>query len=80
MILAAEILFWASLAALVWTHLAYPVAVAVWARLRPWPVAADDVLPTVSLIIPAYNEESVIVAKLEPKALMIASAARAELL
>src|SRR4051812_18391915 len=63
--LLLQIAFWASLAALVWTHLAYPLVVAVWARLHPWPVAKADVLPTVSLIIPAYNEEQVIVSKLE---------------
>jgi cellulose synthase/poly-beta-1,6-N-acetylglucosamine synthase-like glycosyltransferase len=65
MILALEIVFWASLVALVWTHLLYPLAIAAWARLWPRPVAAADILPRVSLIIPAYNEEAVIVAKLE---------------
>src|SRR5207342_2470430 len=60
-----EIIFWASLAALVWTHLAYPLAAWGWARLRPWPIAEAEILPTVSLIIPAYNEEAVIEAKLE---------------
>ena len=60
-----EIIFWASLAALVWTHLAYPLAAWGWSRLRPWPVAEAEILPTVSLIIPAYNEEAVIEAKLE---------------
>ena len=65
MTLALEVLFWASLAALVWTHLLYPLAIAAVARLRPRPVAAADILPTVSLIIPAYNEEDVIDAKLE---------------
>ena len=64
-ILALEIAFWASLAALVWTHLLYPLAIALLARVRPRPVAAADILPTVSLIIPAYNEEDVIEAKLE---------------
>ena len=33
--------------------------------MRPRPVAAADIVPTVSLIIPAYNEEDVIEAKLE---------------
>jgi cellulose synthase/poly-beta-1,6-N-acetylglucosamine synthase-like glycosyltransferase len=65
MILALEIVFWVSLAALVWTHLLYPLAIAGWARARPRPVAAADIVPRVSLIIPAYNEEDVIVAKLE---------------
>src|SRR4051812_45202191 len=60
-----QILFWASLAALVWTHLGYPLFVAAWSRLHPWPVAKADLVPTVSLIIPAYNEQDVIDAKLE---------------
>jgi cellulose synthase/poly-beta-1,6-N-acetylglucosamine synthase-like glycosyltransferase len=64
-ILALEVLFWASLAALVWTHLLYPLFIAAVARVRPRPVAAADILPSVSLIIPAYNEEDVIEAKLE---------------
>jgi cellulose synthase/poly-beta-1,6-N-acetylglucosamine synthase-like glycosyltransferase len=63
--LVLEILFWSSLAALVWTHLAYPLVIAAWARVHPCPIAAGDALPAVSLIIPAYNEESVIVSKLE---------------
>jgi cellulose synthase/poly-beta-1,6-N-acetylglucosamine synthase-like glycosyltransferase len=65
MITLLEIVFWVSLAALVWTHLAYPLAVWVWAKVRPWPIAKADILPTVSLILPAYNEEDVIEAKLE---------------
>ncbi len=63
--LLLEILFWASLAALVWTHLGYPLAIAAWARLRPWPVRRAPIQPSVSLIIPAHNEEDVIEAKLE---------------
>ena len=65
MTLILELLFWASLAALVWTHLLYPLAIAALARVRPRPVAAADIHPTVSLIIPAYNEEDVIDGKLE---------------
>jgi cellulose synthase/poly-beta-1,6-N-acetylglucosamine synthase-like glycosyltransferase len=63
--LPLEIVFWLSLAAIGWTHLGYPLAIAAWARLRPWPVAAGAILPTVSLIVPAYNEEQVIGAKLD---------------
>src|SRR5689334_17790712 len=58
--LAVEILFWASLGALLWTHAAYPVAAALAARLRPRRVRKGDGLPRVAIIIPAYNEETVI--------------------
>jgi cellulose synthase/poly-beta-1,6-N-acetylglucosamine synthase-like glycosyltransferase len=63
--LAIEIVFWASLAALVWTHLGYPVAVAALARVRPRPPRRADILPSVTLIVPAHNEEDVIERKLE---------------
>ena len=65
MILAIEIVFWASLAALVWTHLGYPVAVAALARVCPRPPRRADILPSVTLIVPAHNEEDVIERKLE---------------
>jgi cellulose synthase/poly-beta-1,6-N-acetylglucosamine synthase-like glycosyltransferase len=63
--LLLEIVLWSSLALLVWTHLAYPLAVWGWGAVRPWPVAKRAILPTVSLIIPAYNEQAVIESKLE---------------
>ena len=65
MILGLEIVFWASLAALVWTHFGYPAAVAALARLHPRPPRRAAILPAVSLIVPAYNEEDVIERKLE---------------
>jgi len=63
--LALEIIFWASLAALAWTHLGYPLAVAALARLRPRPPRRAAILPTVALVVPAHNEEDVIEGKLE---------------
>jgi cellulose synthase/poly-beta-1,6-N-acetylglucosamine synthase-like glycosyltransferase len=63
--LALEIVFWASLAALAWTHLGYPVAVAALARLRPRPPRRAAILPAVTLVVPAHNEEDVIERKLE---------------
>jgi cellulose synthase/poly-beta-1,6-N-acetylglucosamine synthase-like glycosyltransferase len=63
--LALEIAFWASLAALAWTHVGYPLAVAGLARVRARPPRCAPILPTVSLIVPAYNEEYVIERKLE---------------
>jgi len=64
-ILLLQLVFWVSLAALVWTHVGYPLAVWLLARVRPRPVRRERILPSVSLIVPAYNEEAVIERKLE---------------
>ncbi len=58
-------LFWASAAALGWTHIGYPLAAAVAARLRPDPVDRADVTPSVTVIVAAWNEETVIARRLE---------------
>jgi cellulose synthase/poly-beta-1,6-N-acetylglucosamine synthase-like glycosyltransferase len=58
-------LFWASLAALVWTHVAYPAFAALLARAAPRRVQKADVEPTVVVIIAAYNEEPVIGRRIE---------------
>ena len=65
MTLALEIVFWASLGALAWTHIGYPAAIAALARLRPRPPQRAPILPVVTLIVPAHNEEDVIERKLE---------------
>ena len=63
---AAVVLFWGSLVALAWTHALYPVAVALAARVRTQGVALDDAyLPSVAVIVTAYNEESAIERRLE---------------
>ena len=59
-------IFWGSLGALAWTHVGYPLAAELAARLRPRPVRKDPgAEPTVTVIIPAYNEEAVIEHRLE---------------
>src|SRR5436305_5027948 len=64
--IAAVVLFWGSLAALAWTHALYPLAVALAARVRTRRVALDDgYLPSVAVIVTAYNEESAIERRLE---------------
>jgi cellulose synthase/poly-beta-1,6-N-acetylglucosamine synthase-like glycosyltransferase len=63
--LVLKALFWGSLGALAWTHAGYPAAAALGARLRPKRVRVGDVEPTVTLIVPAYNEEPVIRRRLE---------------
>jgi cellulose synthase/poly-beta-1,6-N-acetylglucosamine synthase-like glycosyltransferase len=65
-VIAAEILFWAAVAALAWTHVLYPAAAALAARARTRRVAQDDAyLPRVAVIVTAYNEEVSIERRLE---------------
>jgi cellulose synthase/poly-beta-1,6-N-acetylglucosamine synthase-like glycosyltransferase len=67
----AAILFWLSAGAIVYTHLGYPLMLATLTRLRKErrsfkPKVAGsstEELPTVSLIVPAYDEEEVIAEK-----------------
>jgi cellulose synthase/poly-beta-1,6-N-acetylglucosamine synthase-like glycosyltransferase len=69
----AAILFWLSAGAIVYTHLGYPLLLVGLARLRTGPGRRDrnprpsawqaEGLVTVSLIVPAYDEEEVIADK-----------------
>jgi len=61
----AKVLFWTSLGALAWTQVAYPLAAAMLARLRSRPVRKSDVLPRVSVIVAAHNEQDVIERRLD---------------
>ena len=64
--IVAVVLFWGSLAALAWTHVLYPATVALGARVRTRRVARDDAyLPSVAVIVTAYNEEESIERRLE---------------
>ena len=59
-----RIIFWFSLAVTVYVYAGYPLILAVlrrWARLT---YADENYLPTVSLVIAAYNEEKVLHEKL----------------
>jgi cellulose synthase/poly-beta-1,6-N-acetylglucosamine synthase-like glycosyltransferase len=67
---AAAILFWLSAGLLVYTHLGYPLVLSALVRLKERrsfkpkvTVSEPESLPAVSLIIPAYDEEEVIAAK-----------------
>ena len=57
--------FWGSLGALAWTHVGYPAAAALAARVRPRPVRKGGSLPRVTVIVAAHDEESVIERRLE---------------
>ncbi|HEY4760521.1 MAG TPA: glycosyltransferase family 2 protein [Thermoguttaceae bacterium] len=60
-----ELIFWASVSVILYIYAGYPLVLAVlslWAR----PTQKDEnYIPSVSLIIPAYNEEKVLGDKLE---------------
>ena len=58
--LVVKVLFWISLAALVWTHVGYALAAALGARMRRRRVQAADIEPSVSVVVAAHNEEDVI--------------------
>jgi cellulose synthase/poly-beta-1,6-N-acetylglucosamine synthase-like glycosyltransferase len=62
----AAIVFWVCAGLIAYTHVGYPLALRALLALRRRPTLAPatrDELPTVSLIVPAYDEEEVIAAK-----------------
>jgi cellulose synthase/poly-beta-1,6-N-acetylglucosamine synthase-like glycosyltransferase len=61
----AFLVFWFSVAALVYTYAGYPLVLWVVSALRPKPVRRVPLTPSVSIIITAYNEERDLAAKLE---------------
>ncbi len=70
--IAVEVLFWLCAGLIVYTHAGYPLVLWILARRRGEPVereppklevAGSRPVPTVSLIVPAYDEEEVIAAK-----------------
>jgi cellulose synthase/poly-beta-1,6-N-acetylglucosamine synthase-like glycosyltransferase len=63
--IAVAVLFWISLGALVWTHVAYPLVATALAGTRKRPEQAGDALPDVTVIVAAHNEESVIERRIE---------------
>ena len=57
-------IFWVSLGALLWTHVAYPALVLALARLSRGSILTAEIEPTVTVIVAAYNEERVIARRL----------------
>jgi cellulose synthase/poly-beta-1,6-N-acetylglucosamine synthase-like glycosyltransferase len=60
-----QILFWLFVLLVAYTYVGYPLIITLLARFRRRPVRTAPITPTASLIIPAYNEESVIAEKLD---------------
>lgn len=62
-----EIVFWLCVLAIVHPWLLYPACMALVGRLRPRPVRRAAHEPTVTILIPAWNEEDCIGATIEDK-------------
>jgi poly-beta-1,6-N-acetyl-D-glucosamine synthase len=60
-----EIAFWAALGLTAYAYLGYPGIVLLLARVRPHPVRCAPVMPTMTVVIAAHNEEHHIAAKIE---------------
>ena len=63
--LTAEIVFWLSAFALGYTYAGYPVLLALVSTWRAKKVYREEIQPTITIIITAYNEEVALAAKLE---------------
>jgi cellulose synthase/poly-beta-1,6-N-acetylglucosamine synthase-like glycosyltransferase len=63
--LAAEIVFWVCVGAILYTYLGYPILLVIISKLRPLPIRRSAYEPSVSVIITAYNEERDLAAKLD---------------
>ncbi|MCL2219599.1 MAG: glycosyltransferase family 2 protein [Chitinispirillia bacterium] len=61
-----KIVFWTSLAVVVYSYIIYPGLLALFAHIFGRPVKSQsDYLPTIGVLVPAYNEEKVIRRKIE---------------
>jgi cellulose synthase/poly-beta-1,6-N-acetylglucosamine synthase-like glycosyltransferase len=66
MLLFLKIVFWSSLTLVVYSYLIYPGLLALFARIFARPVkCSDDHIPSIGVLVPAYNEEKVIARKIE---------------
>ncbi len=62
--LALQLVFWVFALVVGYTYIGYPIVITALARFIRRPVHAASITPSVSLIIPAHNEESVMADKL----------------
>ncbi|MFZ5800482.1 MAG: glycosyltransferase family 2 protein [Candidatus Omnitrophota bacterium] len=60
-----KILFWICFSTLLYIYFGYPLLLTLLSTLFKRPVDKGDLQPTVSVIIPAYNEEKVIAEKIK---------------
>jgi cellulose synthase/poly-beta-1,6-N-acetylglucosamine synthase-like glycosyltransferase len=53
-----EVIFWTAAGFIAWTHVGYPLFMALLARVRPRPVRRAPIEPRVLLVIAAHDEEA----------------------
>ncbi len=58
-----QVIFFASLAVIIYTYAGYPLVMMVWSAFSAKPVKKKDITPFISIIVSAYNEEKNIEAK-----------------
>jgi cellulose synthase/poly-beta-1,6-N-acetylglucosamine synthase-like glycosyltransferase len=60
-----KILFWSSLALILWTHVGYPLAIGLLSSVLRRTVRKADITPSVAVIVAAHDEESVLARRLD---------------
>jgi cellulose synthase/poly-beta-1,6-N-acetylglucosamine synthase-like glycosyltransferase len=60
-----RLVFWVSVAGILYAYVGYPILLLLLARLRSRPVRSADITPEVSLIITVHNAATTVVAKIE---------------
>lgn len=61
----AEFLLWTAIIIIIYTFLGFPILIGIFARLFPRLVVQSDIIPSLTLLIPAYNEANIIEAKIK---------------
>jgi cellulose synthase/poly-beta-1,6-N-acetylglucosamine synthase-like glycosyltransferase len=61
----AELIFWISSGLLIYTYVIYPIALALLAKWRGVAVKCGPKLPSVTIVVTAYNEQDCITLKLD---------------
>ncbi|MBM4043128.1 MAG: glycosyltransferase, partial [Planctomycetes bacterium] len=57
--------FWILIGLVAFAYVGYPALLAVLVRLAPRRTKSEDITPSVTLLVPAYNEERALAAKLD---------------
>jgi cellulose synthase/poly-beta-1,6-N-acetylglucosamine synthase-like glycosyltransferase len=60
-----KILFWSSLALILWTHVGYPLAIGLLSSVLRRTIRKADIRPSVAVIVAAHDEESVLARRLD---------------